>query len=313
MARRMWHATTVLILMTTLTSCQSGGSATRGQARSSPGPPALAELKVATYTGIEEGQGPVTLSGGAWEGAPYVAGGASRPSVRLVEDLLLAGDMTGDGTADAVALLTATTGGAGEISYLALMNRRDGRVVNLATATLGDRVQIRAARVENGELVVDVVQSGPNDPKCCPGDLATRRWRYAGGRLQESAPVIAGRLSPAALAGHEWVLTRWSWDTAAPADPPVTLRLAESRVSGNAGCNQYFAAVKAGDSPSDIRIGPAAATRMMCAEAAMAVEDRFMAQLQAVRSFSFVAGRLVLSYEKDGNFLSMVFATRDSR
>jgi len=312
-ARAIRISAWILLAILALPACRPARRAAPDSTVSTAGAPGIPELKQATYLAIAPGEGPVTLKDGVWEGAPYEAGGASRPSVRLVEDLLLAGDLTGDGVEDAVALLTADAGGTGVMSYLALMSRKKGQVTNLASATVGDRVQIRAARIVAGQLVVDVVQPGPNDPMCCPGDLATRRWKYADGKLQESAPVLAGRLSPDALAGREWILTHWSRELAAPAGPPVTLLLAEGTIRGSSGCNNYVAAFKAGASPSDITFGPTAGTRMMCDAAAMTVEDRFLAQLAAVRSFSFVAGKLVLNYETHGTPGSMVFAARVSR
>ena len=41
----------------------------------------LAALENATYSGLTVHPDPVTLIDGRWEGAPYVEGGVSRPSV----------------------------------------------------------------------------------------------------------------------------------------------------------------------------------------------------------------------------------------
>lgn len=60
--------------------------------------PTMTGLENATYTGIEDG--PVTLSNGHWEGSPYTEGGASRPRVGLLQDILITGDLDADGTSD---------------------------------------------------------------------------------------------------------------------------------------------------------------------------------------------------------------------
>jgi hypothetical protein len=57
-------------------------------------------LANASYQGIEDS--PVQLENGRWEGKPYVEGGASRPSVGLVEDFSLQGDLDGDGNPETV-------------------------------------------------------------------------------------------------------------------------------------------------------------------------------------------------------------------
>jgi len=261
--------------------------------------PTLQELKNATYKGVEEAGGDVTLVDGKWEGKPYEPGAASRPGVTFVRDFRLAGDLDGDGAEEAVVLLAANAGATGELSYLAVAGRAGGHVTNVATAPIGDRVQVRDARIAERRIVLEVVQAGENDAACCPGDLVTRTWELSGAALKEAAPVKTGRLSLDALAGTEWVLTSWAWDEPAPAAPDVTLTLDGTRVVGSAGCNNYFAQVTPGDSPGGIKIGPAGSTRKMCPEAEMAVEKRFLEQLAGVTQIRFVAGQLALPYARN--------------
>jgi heat shock protein HslJ len=276
--------------------------------------PTLQELKHATYKGVEEAGSAFTLAGGRWEGKPYEPGGASVPSVTFVRDFRLAGDLDRDGADEAVVLLTAGTGGTGEMSYLAVVGRAGGTVTNVATTPVGDRVQVRDARLAGQRIVLDVVQAGDNDAGCCPGDLVTRSWDLSGSALKEAAPVKTGRLALDTLAGTEWVLKSWAWDEPAPAAPDVTLKLDGPRFVGSAGCNNYFAAVKAGGSPGDVKVGTAASTRKMCPEAEMAVEQRFLEQLAGVTQLRFVAGQLALPYTKqDKSFGVMLFERRSTR
>jgi heat shock protein HslJ len=276
-----------------------------------PSAPTLKELQNATYTGVEEAGGPFTLTAGAWEGTPYEPGGASRPSVTFVRDFRLAGDLDGDGREEAVVLLAGATGGTGETSYLAVVRRAATGIENIATAPVGDRVQLRDGRLDGTRIVLDVVQGGEKDAGCCPGDLVTRTWEFAGGALKEAAPATTGRLSIETIGGTEWVLRSWAWDEPAAATPEVTLKLDGNRLVGGAGCNNYFASVKAGDSPGDIEIGPAGTTRKMCPQAEMAVEKRFLEQLAGVKQVRFVAGQLALPYtKKDQSFGVMLFERR---
>ena len=275
--------------------------------------PTLQELKNARYSGVGEAS-TFTLTDGRWEGAPFQPGAASKASVTFVRDFRLAGDLNGDGIEEAVVLLAASAGGTGETSYLAVAGRAAGQVTSIATAPVGDRVQVRDARIAGRRIVLDVVQAGRDDAACCPGDLVTRSWELAGGALREGAPVGTGRLSIDALAGAEWVLQAWAWNEAAPATPEVTLKLDANRLAGSAGCNSYFASVRPGSSPGALTVGPAGATRMMCSEAAMAVETRFLQQLGGVTQLRFVAGRMALTYTKaDKTLGEMLFDRRAAR
>jgi heat shock protein HslJ len=276
--------------------------------------PTLPELKNATYRDVEEAGAAFTLSGGSWEGRPAAPGAASRPSVTFVRDFRLAGDLDGDGVEEAVVLLAASAGGSGERSYLAVVGRPGGTLTNIATARIGDRVQVRGARIEGRRIVLDVVQAGAQDAACCPGEFVTRTWELDAGTLREAAPVIKGRLSIEALAGSEWVLRSWAWDEAAPAAPEVTLTFDGNRLAGNAGCNAYFAQAKGGEQPGALNIGPVGATRKMCPEPAMAAEARFLRQLGGVSQLRFVAGQLALQYAKpDHTFGVMLFDRRAAK
>ena len=276
--------------------------------------PALEELRNATYRGVAEADTPFTLAGGKWEGQPFAPGAASRPSVTLVRDFRLAGDVDGDGTEEAVVLLAANAGGTGEMSYVAVVGRSGGKLTNISTAPVGDRVQVRSAKIDGRRIALDVVQGGVDDAACCPRDLVTRTWMLEGGALKEGAPTRTGRLSIETIAGAEWVLKWWTWDEAAPATPEVTLRLDGGRFTGSAGCNNYFAPVQSGGAPGDITVGPAGATRRMCPELEMTIESRFLRQLGGVAQLRFVAAQLALSYAKpDGTIGVMLFDRRTTR
>lgn len=153
-----------------------------GEART---PPSLSEIGNSTIAGIYDD--PIRLTGAVYEGETFVAGGTGRPRVQLL-DTYLTGDLDGAPGDEAVVVLVEDSGGSGSFAYVAVMSRNDGGVVNLATTLLGDRVQVRAARVQNGTVVVDLLQAGPEGPLCCPGEPATRTWRLVDGALREVPP-----------------------------------------------------------------------------------------------------------------------------
>lgn len=273
----------------------------------------LAGLKNATYIGIEE-QDPVTLKDGVWEDEPYDAGGASRPSVHFVRDFLLVGDIDGDGTEEAAVLLGAGAGGTGENIYLAAVRLVDGKLKNLDTVLVGDRVQVRKAGFGKQHVFLEVLRAGPDDAMCCPGELAMVGWRLEGDVLAPlEVTTMPRRLSLDVIAETEWVLRWWNLDEQAPADPKVTLSFMDGRFGGKSGCNSYFTAPKPGQQPGDISTGPVGGTMMACPGEAMVVEQRYLAQLGSAKKYGFMAGMLALSYEVDGAHGVMLFERQKNK
>jgi heat shock protein HslJ len=261
--------------------------------------PTRAELENATYQDIQDH--PLTLIRGRWQGEAFVEDGAARPGVGLVDDFYLAGDLDGDGAEEAVALLWSNSGGSGTFDYIVVVGRDDtGAPLHVATAALGDRVRIRAAMIDEGNIVVDVVQAGPDDPACCPGQKMKRRFELKGGALGEVESEDLGRQSIADLAGVEWDLQRFDRDDPVPDEIEVTLTFDGERIGGGSGCNRYSGGVAEGEVPGALTVDmPMASTMMACPPPAEAVERRYLARLQGVRQYSFLAGKLALSWRID--------------
>ena len=156
---RSWIVAALPVL---LFACEAPDPAPAGRA------PTAGELSQATYRDVLDE--PIRLKDGVYEGEPYVAGASARPRVLLVDGyeqgLLGWGDLTGDGIADAAVLLAATTGGTGENLHLAVVRTGPNGPENVATALIGDRVKLRALQVENGEVVLDLLQAGKDDAMC---------------------------------------------------------------------------------------------------------------------------------------------------
>jgi heat shock protein HslJ len=273
------------------------------------GTPTLEELGNATYAGIYDE--PVRLVDGRYEGEPFVAGGAARPTAGLAPDFRLSGDLDGNGTEEAVVLLWESSGGSGTFNYVAVAGRRGGEIVNLGTAEIGDRVQVRAARVVDGSVELDVVQVGPDDAACCPSQTATRTWVLAADGLTEVSTEVTGTLSLATLEGAEWVLAMFDRAEPAPTEPEITLVFSDGRIGGRSGCNRYFAGVVGGDLPGELALGRIGATKMACADGVMRLEQRYLTALAGATRFGFVTGRLVVTYRVDDEIHSMTFVARE--
>ena len=271
---------------------------------------AMAGLENATYSGIEDQ--PVTLSQGRWEGSPYVEGGAARPAVGLVDDFLLQGDLDADGQKELVVMLWQNAGGTGSNVYIAVMKPENGGFVNISTALLGDRVKLRGGRIDAGTIILDVLQHGDDDAMCCPTELAERSWRLDDGQLEEHPVQVSGKLSVDALEGSNWRLTDMGNGQPLPQNVEVTLSFDAGRIAGSSACNRYSAAIRDGERPGDIVIGPAMVTRKACPDPLMETEMHFLDALSLVTSFSFRVGSLALNGQAaDGTPFSMLFSATD--
>ncbi len=302
-------AFTILLASATSTSCGMGSAAggpgendtTAPRADSAPTPDELAN---ATYAGVFDEL--VTLVDGRWEGAPYVDGGASRPGAGLVEDFVLAGDLNGDGRDEAVVLLWESSGGSGTRSYLAVMARDDGAVVNQATVLIGDRVQIKTGFITDGLITLELIQAGLGDAACCPTQKALSGWQLKDGTLVRIAHEITGVLSLDDLRGPEWVLAAIGWNDPVSADPQIRIHFDGDRVDGTGGCNSYFGTVTS-ETPGQLAFSAMGTTMMACPEPAMELERRYLRTLAGGSSYSFVAGRLVIGCETDDGPVSLIF------
>lgn len=271
-----------------------------------PEPPTLDEAADASYSGLPIVDETITLTNGVWSSVP-APGGHSTTSAILHRDMYLAGDVNRDGRPDAVAFLSVYGGGTGDLLSIALLERDGETVRNIGTLPVGDRVQVRAVSLADGFVTLDVIQAGPQDAMCCPGELATRTWAWKDGRWMARPSVVTGRWSTEVLGGATWILAAWDRDESKQDSVTVSLRYESGRISGSAGCNRYFAAVSHGSVPGEISIGQAGATKMMCPPDQMAVEDRFLAILPRIRSMSFVDGRLAMVYDDGQRLRSLRF------
>ncbi len=237
-----------------------------------------------------------------------MAGGASRPMVELAGDLRVLGDLDGDGQPEAVAVLTASAGGSGVLSYLVVVTRDAGKLRNVATTLLGDRVQIRSIRIDDRKIVVSGVRAGAGDPACCGGEVV--EWHWTPGKDKPTALVssVVGRLSLDTLSGTEWVLQAWNIGEPAASTPAATLVVESGRLTGASGCNRYSADVRGAETPGEFSVGQIAGTRMACPERESAVEARFLEQLSGARKFSFLIGHLAITYVRaNGALGTMLF------
>jgi heat shock protein HslJ len=97
------------------------------------------------------------------------------------------------------------------------------------------------------------------------------------------------------LEGVNWYLTEMTTGQ-------ITARFQDGRVSGSAGCNNYFGSYILTPGSDALEIGELATTRMMCEEAVMEQESAFLQALSATTAYSVDDDLLTLTYP-DGTLL----------
>lgn len=269
--------------------------------------PTIDDAKNAVYHDIYE-KDDVRLVQGKWQGEPFVKNGTSRPMAGLIEDFTFTGDINSDGRKERVVFLWESSGGSGTLVYLAVLASHDGKIVNLATELVGDRVQLQRGYVEHEKIQLNVIEATESDPACCPTHKMLRSWSLKDKQLIESEPQSLGVISLTDLEGVEWVLTQLKRQYTLPENITVTMTVKGDRIGGRSGCNRYFAAIKSGENAGDIAISQAGATRMACRGEAMNIESDYLKALSSVNGYSFMNGNLVLIWkDEDGTTQNMIF------
>lgn len=103
-----------------------------------------------------------------------------------------------------------------------------------------------------------------------------------------------GAVTPAQLVGTTW-MTITVEGQPAPVDVESTLTFAPDRLSGNGGCNPFFAPLQM--AANELVIGPIGRGRRACRPEVMAAEDAFLGALQQVASYR---GTDLFLYLSDG-------------
>jgi heat shock protein HslJ len=232
---------------------------------------------------------PLSVRDGRYAGESFVPGGASRVEVTVFDELAVFGDLAGDGSTLAVVPIVEQAGGSGSWTYLAAV---DSNAHNVATAALGDRVELVALGIENGRIHVTLVAHGPKDPMCCPSQWIEQEWAIIDDALVTGTVSEPETVALEQLSGSRWVLERLG-DMEDGAAAAIDIAFDAGRISGSAGCNNYFADFEDGE-PGRVSIGPIGATRRACEMPLMDRETLFLEALGVVNRYRFSMGRLVL-------------------
>ncbi|MEZ4518136.1 MAG: serine hydrolase [Chloroflexota bacterium] len=244
--------------------------------------------------------------------ATYDDDGSGEPYVRLVDSLLVTGDLDGDGTQDAVTLLEDNSSGSGQFLFLVVVRDALGNPQPTTAVMLGDRIGLKSLQVDGSSIVADLISQGAGDAACCAGTNTQQVWELVDGQLvvqsnEEMAPIAVSDLN-----GTSWQLVGFNGLVEpVPADTVITAQFADGQISGSAGCNTYSATISGvEDMPTGMTVGPIATTQMACPEPDMQQEARYLAALESVTYWlwGLEPGHLTLVYQtEEGSSGDLVF------
>jgi hypothetical protein len=101
-----------------------------------------------------------------------------------MSDFIHIGDLTGDGIDEAAVVVFENYGGTGNFGSLAIYTNVNGLPVFLTSTNIDDRPKINNLKIENGEIHLDAIVHGIQDPGCCPSLATTRSYALVNGRMQ---------------------------------------------------------------------------------------------------------------------------------
>ncbi|PWH12121.1 MAG: hypothetical protein DDG60_15075 [Anaerolineae bacterium] len=104
----------------------------------------------------------------------------------VMTDSIAFGDLDGDGSSDAAAVIVENYGGTGQFVSVVAFRNQGGVPVYAASYFVDDRAILNAFAIYNGEIYLDATIHGIEDPGCCP-TMPTRQVL----RLWQGALVLA--------------------------------------------------------------------------------------------------------------------------
>ena len=119
------------------------------------------------------------------DGAFSETGDAGTIAVQLLAPFVASGDLNGDGSTDAVALLELDTSGSGRFTYLAPVLDVLTTPTVAPTIMVEDRIQPRALAIADGQVVFEYVGHGQGDGECCPSWNIRHTFAWQDGALVE--------------------------------------------------------------------------------------------------------------------------------
>ncbi len=161
----------------TQTASAPVNEATSAPAKPTTVPEEVTKVRSGQYQlGASDALRTIQLTDGKFEeGMP---GGDNFLSV-VMTDLVAVGDLNADGVDEVATLVSENYGGSGVFVFLAVYANVNGTLTFLTSTMVDDRPQSNALSIDKGEIFLDAIIHGPDEPMCCPTLRTTRHYRLA--------------------------------------------------------------------------------------------------------------------------------------
>lgn len=93
------------------------------------------------------------------------------------------GDLNADGVDEVAMLVSENYGGSGVFVFLTVYADVDGVLTFQNSTMVDDRPQLNVLAIQNGEIYLDAVTHGPDEPMCCPTLRTTRHYRFVDNQM----------------------------------------------------------------------------------------------------------------------------------
>jgi hypothetical protein len=144
-------------------------------------PEGVAEIRNAQYQlGATDALRIVQLTNGKFEDGTQ--GGADSVSV-FVTDFVAVGNLNADGVDEVAVLVSENYGGTGVFVFLAVYANVNGTLTFQTSNLVDDRPQLETISIDNGEIFLEAIIHGPDEPMCCPTLRTTRHYRWVDNHL----------------------------------------------------------------------------------------------------------------------------------
>jgi len=231
------------------------------------------------------------------------APGSATETVVLLTEHVAFGLLAGR---DAAAVILVTDpGGSGTFYELAVVADEGSQPVHVAATLLGDRVQINSFSIEDGQIVVDMITHGPDDPMCCPSLHVVRTFELGGSDLLQTSEEVLSAPTQSEIVGVVWKWVKFlggDGETIIVDDPDkYTLELLpDGQVRIQADCNSATGTyVLDGSAGLTMELGPT--TLAECVSGSR--YDGYLEMLGWVRTYVLEEDQLVLNMMADGGDL----------
>jgi heat shock protein HslJ len=231
------------------------------------------------------------------------APGSATEIVVLLTEHIAFGQLGGQEAA--AVILVTNPGGSGTFYDLAVVVEQGSQPVHVTTTLLGDRAQINSLSIEDGEIIVDMITHGPDDPMCCPTQQVVQTYELRDGELVQTSEEVLSAAMESEIVGVVW---RWvkflgGDDTTIIVDDPdkYTLELLPNgQVSIQADCNRALGTYTLdGASGLNLELGPT--TLAECEPGSL--YDKYLELLPWIRTYVLQGDQLVLNMMADGGDL----------